>query len=316
MNYIVLDLEWNQSMHSGTDKSLVFEIIEIGAVKLNGNFQKIGTYQKLIKPVLYKRIHPIISNITSLYDSDFKFEKDFKTVFTEFINWCGEDYVLCTYGSQDLYELQCNINYHNCENPWKFPLKYIDVQKVFNVDYTDENEQMSLENAAKFLNVKQKNVYHRALGDAIYTAEILKKLNKDNLQKYMSLDHYNQPATRSQEKEISLGTHNEFVTCSFSNRETLINYSEFYITKCPVCYRKCRKKIRWFSDGSKYVCVAKCEEHGLMEGIINIKKTNGDDRYFGIRKVIQINDEKYLSIVKRKENIIEKRRIKRKGGTS
>lgn len=37
MDYIVFDLEWNQSPEGkkGSDKKLPFEIIEIGAVKLD-----------------------------------------------------------------------------------------------------------------------------------------------------------------------------------------------------------------------------------------------------------------------------------------
>lgn len=42
MNYIVLDLEWNQSADGKayTNSRIPFEIIQIGAVKLDENFQK------------------------------------------------------------------------------------------------------------------------------------------------------------------------------------------------------------------------------------------------------------------------------------
>ena len=52
MNYIVLDLEWNQSPSGKiySNKSLPFEIIEIGAVKLNSCFKEIGRFSELIKP--------------------------------------------------------------------------------------------------------------------------------------------------------------------------------------------------------------------------------------------------------------------------
>ena len=48
-NYIVFDLEWNQSS-GGRDCSsprLAFEIFEIGAVKLNENFEKVLPYTDL-----------------------------------------------------------------------------------------------------------------------------------------------------------------------------------------------------------------------------------------------------------------------------
>ena len=40
MNYIVLDLEWNQGRKdSKNSKRLPFEVIEIGATKLDNNFK-------------------------------------------------------------------------------------------------------------------------------------------------------------------------------------------------------------------------------------------------------------------------------------
>ena len=41
MDYIVLDLEWNQAPGKfDKDNMLPFEIVEIGAVKLNSRFEK------------------------------------------------------------------------------------------------------------------------------------------------------------------------------------------------------------------------------------------------------------------------------------
>lgn len=76
----------------------------------------------MIKPELFKKIHPIVTGITKLQDRDFTNEKNFKYVIKEFLRWCGDDYIFCTYGNQDLYELQCNMRYHNVEIPWKYPL--------------------------------------------------------------------------------------------------------------------------------------------------------------------------------------------------
>ena len=63
MNYIVMDLEWNQAMSS---KSSVFnklpirlrgEIIEIGAVKLNEDMSVGEEFTIDVKPVYFKRMH-------------------------------------------------------------------------------------------------------------------------------------------------------------------------------------------------------------------------------------------------------------------
>ena len=65
MNYIIFDLEWNQSPEgkSGSDERMPFEIIEIGAVRLNEKREKTGEFQTLIKPQVYKWIHDSIHSV-------------------------------------------------------------------------------------------------------------------------------------------------------------------------------------------------------------------------------------------------------------
>jgi DNA polymerase III epsilon subunit-like protein len=55
MNYIVFDLEWNQSPEGKerSDRYLQFEIVEIGAVKLDQNRKPIGEFRRLVKPQVY-----------------------------------------------------------------------------------------------------------------------------------------------------------------------------------------------------------------------------------------------------------------------
>lgn len=322
MNYIVIDLEWNQPIHTNVGnsesknyektricKDMQFEIIEIGAVKLNENFQEIGRFNRLVKPSLYKKMNPIISEITGIRENEFHKAGKFKTVIRNFLDWCGEDYIICTFGNQDIHELEINMHYHKCEIPWKFPLKYIDIQKIFGIENNEPNEQRSLEMVSIYMGVEQKKVYHRALSDAVYTAEIMKKMNRESFEKYQSLDYINLPKTKKEEVEINLGNHMECLSRGFDSKEEVINYKDIYITRCPVCLKKCRKKIRWFADINKYLCVARCENHGLMEGILYIK--NNYNGYYALRKTFQIDDEKYKVIADRKNLLREKRKIKR-----
>ena len=56
MEYIVLDLEWNQSNTGKEDavEKLPFEIIEIGAIKLNNERVMVSEFNELIKPQVYQ----------------------------------------------------------------------------------------------------------------------------------------------------------------------------------------------------------------------------------------------------------------------
>ena len=51
MNYIILDLEWNQGNEQKEKqlKELPFEIIEIGAVKLNSRMEICDSFHELIR---------------------------------------------------------------------------------------------------------------------------------------------------------------------------------------------------------------------------------------------------------------------------
>ena len=65
MNYIVFDLEWNQSPDGKKFENarLPFEIIEIGAVKLDKDKNIIDSFQRLIKPQVYNWIHDSIHEV-------------------------------------------------------------------------------------------------------------------------------------------------------------------------------------------------------------------------------------------------------------
>ncbi|MDU3354743.1 MAG: exonuclease domain-containing protein [Clostridium sp.] len=60
-------MEFNQSCNK-EDKvlQLPFEIIQIGALKLDENFKTISTFNKLVKPTVYKNILPYIQELTKI----------------------------------------------------------------------------------------------------------------------------------------------------------------------------------------------------------------------------------------------------------
>ena len=65
--YIVFDLEWNQNPYGKemSEDHLTFEIIEIGAVKLDESLKVVTTFSRLICPQVYRPHHFSNSSITS-----------------------------------------------------------------------------------------------------------------------------------------------------------------------------------------------------------------------------------------------------------
>ena len=113
MNFIVFDLEWNQSPEGKkySNRRLPFEIIEIGAVKLNERKETVDTFHRLIKPQVYSWIHNSIREVIHVNYKDLETGTPFPQAVREFIEWCGDDWYFCTWGNQDVMELQRNMKY-------------------------------------------------------------------------------------------------------------------------------------------------------------------------------------------------------------
>ena len=144
MNYIVFDLEWNQCPYGKGQENerIPFEIIEIGAVKLNSERQIIDQYQVLIQPRVYKKLHHRTREIIQM---DMKLlEREgipFYRAVKEFLKWCGEDALFCSWGNSDLLELQRNMKYYGVLQLLKGPIRYLDVQKLFSIDRRTETAE-------------------------------------------------------------------------------------------------------------------------------------------------------------------------------
>ena len=97
MNYIVFDLEWNQCPDGKATENptLPFEIVEIGAVKLNSSRQEVSRFHELVQPSVYKRLHPMTQSIIQIAQNELKKADLFPAVCQRFLQWCGPDPVYC-----------------------------------------------------------------------------------------------------------------------------------------------------------------------------------------------------------------------------
>ena len=177
MNYIVFDLEWNQSPGGKKDSNsrLPFEIIEIGAVKLNEQLETVDSFQRLIKPQVYNWIHDSIHEVIHVDYKDLMKGIPFPQAAREFLEWCGPQYRFFTWGNQDVMELQRNLKYYEMMHLLPGPVTYYDVQKLFGIRYESKKERRALEYAIDYLQIVKNQDFHRALADAYYTGEVLKK---------------------------------------------------------------------------------------------------------------------------------------------
>lgn len=312
MNYIVLDLEWNQCYggHEHENPRMPFEIIEIGAVKLDEKFNIIDFYSSIIKPRLYKKLQPHIKAILNYDEATLKKGRPFDMVCREFIKWCGEDYIFCTWGTMDLSYLQNNMDYYYMKQLEK-PLKYYNVQQIY-ADVASEDGQISkLEKAVVHMNLEIDRPFHSAVNDAYYTGRILAKIKPKDLDDRYTYDVYNVP-TEKDEEIISYHKHYmEHITRVFEDKTEALLDKELLTIRCYKCGKKTSKKIKWFVNSQNtYACVGRCWYHGLVAGRIRFKQTK-DGKVFAIKTMLPTDKVGMENIRERQNELREKRQEKR-----
>ncbi len=311
MNYIVLDLEWNQS-DTGEEpevKVMPFEIIDIGAIKLNEDRAMIEEYNQLVKPVVYRHMHKITGNLIHLHMKDLEKGKAFPEVAREFLDWCGEDFIFCTWGPLDLYELQRNMHYYEMEPLSERPIRFLDVQKLFSIAYEDKKSRRSLEYAIDYLKIKKDIPFHRAFSDAYYTAQILAVLEESVLANY-SIDTYILPRTRQEEVHVLFQDYMKYISREFPDKQKALEDREVISTKCYLCHKNLRKKIRWFSpNGKHYYSVSMCPVHGYMKSKIRIRRSERN-QVFVVKTSKFISEEGYQKMIQRRNQAKEHRKLK------
>lgn len=313
MNYIVLDLEWNQSPEGKEyeNKEIPFEIIEIGALKIDVSGNVVDTFSKVIRPIIYEEIHFKTQEVIGLNKFDLEQGTYFTQACTSFLEWCGEDYCFCTWGSMDLTELQRNMKYYQMKIPFPYPFFYYDIQKLFSIAYEDGKIRRSLEAAVDYLHIEKEVEFHRALSDARYAAFIFLTLDIKMVHKNYSVDYYKNPKSKKEEVYIVYENYSKFISQEFQTKEEVMADKEVTSTICYKCGNPIRKKIRWFSNNTKtHYCLAYCQKHGFMKAKIRMKKTK-EGKYYALKISKLIDESQAEEVYTKKEEIKKKRKIKR-----
>ena len=315
MKYIVLDLEWNQADgkidHGGC---LPFEIVEIGAVRLNRWMKITGEFEQLIKPKIYPHMHYMTSQIVHLNKEDLeKNGRPFVEVMNDFLKWCGNDYVFCIWGTLDLTELQRNMCFYGMEELASKPLPFLDVQKLYSIAYEDGKIRRALEYAVDELNIPKDVPFHRAKNDAYYTAKVLEKIHKKHreVEAYHSYDLFMVPQSKEDEVKIRFKTYFKYISREFADKTEAMSDKDVSSTKCYICGSPTKKVVKWFSvNGRHYYYVGECKRHGYMKCKVRMKKADDGNVY--VVKTKKIVGEDTVESIKDKQNKLRLQRAEKR----
>lgn len=168
MNYIIFDLEATCT----SDRSQKFqnEIIEIGAVKINDKLEIIDEYQSFIKPILNPKLTDFCKELTSIKQSDVDSADKFPIVISEFMDWVGDDSILCSWGFYDKKQIISDLQLHKTK--WFFD--HISL-KHQHADFKRLRKGVGVQKALSMEQMTFEGVHHRGIDDAKNIAKIFIK---------------------------------------------------------------------------------------------------------------------------------------------
>ena len=265
MDYIVLDMEWNQPWPGSPSSRKVLpvqirgEILQIGAVRLTQKQTVADEFQVLIKPKYYRRLNRRVSKLTGIKESQLREEGlPMAEAMEKFRAWCGEKVIFLTWGFDDIAILKENLQLYELDDKWVD--KWYNAQMIFNAQTDGSNSQKALKTAMEIFGINPTRPAHDALGDAFHTALICARLD---LKKGMA--QYDEAV-----KSHVNGFHGaELPGCiarkvfyDYPDKKAALAAMSGPENECPICGRKMLGS-RWFTQpGHRYMDLAQCPEHG------------------------------------------------------
>ena len=278
MDYIVLDMEWNQPWPGSPSARKVLpvqirgEIIQIGAVRVTEDQQVADEFQVMIKPKYYRRLNRRVSKLTGIKESQLREEGvPLPEAMELFRAWCGEDVIFLTWGFDDIGILRENLQLYELPVDWTG--RWYNAQMMFNAQTDGSNSQKALKTAMETFGIEATRPAHDALGDAYHTALICARLDlKRGSEEY-------EEALKSHENGFHgaelPGCLSRKVFYDYADKKAALGAMSGAENKCPVCGRQMLGS-RWFAQpGHRYMDLATCPDHGKF--LIRVRLSEQED---------------------------------------
>ncbi len=314
MNYIVVDLEWNQAMSS---KSSVFnklpihlrgEIIEIGAVKLDENMRPGEEFTVDVKPVYFKRMHYKVKKITGFDKERLALGLPFPDALEKFRQWCGEDVCFITWGCDDQGIMEQNIIIHDLD--WDWISGWINLQLIYNLQTGGDKNQKSLASAMEHFEIEQTRVAHDALGDAYNTAVVASRLDmQEGLRLYPEagrilasrMPNYKPPVENNGPEPL---VHESFE--GYQSKSEAFAEDRVADCICPECAGQ-MTQLRWINQGDqRYMNIFSCPEHGNFLVRVRFRKDT-ERNFWCVNRLVYKAQEDMLDFYRQKSTQARRR---------
>lgn len=255
MHYVILDLEWDSAYHK-IYKRFVNQILQIGAVKLDENFNITDVFDVTVKSSISKKVSKRFADLTGITTEMMLGGVELSNAVDDYNKWLGEDTVTITWSNSDLFTIAENEKYLLKNKRFKID-KYLDLQ-VFIQDELrflghECKSQISLSNAAEMLGITTEDYdLHTAKDDSLLCAALLKK-------------HYSKPTFDSLIKDTA---NPEFYKKLYFKPYYIGDLKDKRIKKdsytffCEICESKLKRISKWHYRNNWFFANFKCDECG------------------------------------------------------
>lgn len=173
MNFIIYDLE--ATCWRGAPPNNVQEIIEIGAIKINGYGEEEGSFNRFVRPYVNTQLSTFCTELTSIEQRQVSSAEIFPTVLELFWDWVDidtMDYTLVSWGKEDQQLLRNDCRLHNLDHDWLDP--HLNLKSAYK-RLKRLNKYTGLVKTLAREGLEFDGTHHRAIDDAINTAKIFLK---------------------------------------------------------------------------------------------------------------------------------------------
>lgn len=173
--YTVIDLKMCKSDNKGYGYHQ--ETIQIGAVKLDENFEIIDKLNIFVKPE-YGNVDSFIEKLTGIIDYDLKTSISFNEAVEKLFNWIGSDEnTFVSWSRSDAQQINREAKAKNIliKDIDKILNNWLDCQKMYGIKMNTKRAY-SLHEAIIATDIKSLDNEHDGLADAYNTALIFKKV--------------------------------------------------------------------------------------------------------------------------------------------
>lgn len=254
MEYVIFDLEWDNVFYK-KEKRFINQILQIGAVKLDGDFNVIDSFTATIRSAISKRVTGRFAILTGITTEKMLAGIPLEQAVKEFNEFSRNADVTMTWSDSDLYTIVENeMLLKNSGVSFNMNF-YLDLQKLVQAKMRDKGynskNQVSLEGAAEFFNVSiDEYSMHTALDDSTVCGKLLKICYNEDVFKSLLKD--------AKTPEFYRRLHFKAYPITDIN-DSALDKTKFCFS-CPECKSKLNRISKWKYRNRQFSAPFRCAD--------------------------------------------------------